>query len=158
MVEKQILVLGVGNLLLCDEGVGIHVIHALEKKTMPTKVLLIDGGTGGFELIRFFRGMKKAIIVDAIKADAQPGTVVRLTLKDVTMYRNRPLSVHQNGLLELLQKVKEMSKAPETILYGIVIEETNKYGLDLSCKVKRSIPKVVSHIVTEIESTMSEDQ
>ncbi len=158
MVEKHILVLGVGNLLLGDEGVGIHVIREFEKKSLPSGTLLVDGGTGGYELIRFFKGMKKVIIVDAIKADEKPGTVVQLTLKDITPYRYRSFSVHQSGLLELLQKVKDMKEAPEIILYGIVIEKTMQYDLNLSGKIKRSIPKVISHIVSEIENTISKNQ
>lgn len=158
MIDKHILVLGVGNLLLGDEGVGIHVIQEFEKKSLPSETLLVDGGTGGYELIRFFKGMKKVIIVDAIKADEKAGTVIRFTLEDITPYRDRPLSVHQNGLLELLQKVKDMGETPEIILYGIVIENTIHYSLDLSDKVKRSIPKVISHIVTEIENTINKNQ
>jgi hydrogenase maturation protease len=158
MVEKNILVLGVGNLLLGDEGAGIHVIRELEKKSLPKGILLLDGGTGGYELIRFFKGMKKVIIIDAIKADEKPGTIVRLTLKDITPYRYKSLSVHQNGLLELLQKVKDMRQAPEIILYGIVIKEIKQYGLNLSGEIKPSIAKLISLIVIEIENIISENQ
>lgn len=158
MVDKHVLVLGVGNLLLGDEGVGIHVIRELEKKSLPSETLLVDGGTGGYELIRFFKGMKKVIIVDAIKADKKPGTVVRFTLKDITPYRDRSFSVHQSGLLELLQKVNDMREVPVIIVYGIVIKKTLQYSLNLSEEVKRSIPKVISHIASEIENVKSTNE
>ena len=73
MMEKKTLILGVGNLLLKDEGVGIHVIRALEKETLPAHVTLMDGGTGGLHLISWLTGYDHIIMVDATLDSNPPG-------------------------------------------------------------------------------------
>ncbi len=94
MTEKSVLVLGVGNLLLADEGVGVHVAQRLLKMPMPPEIEVIDGGTGGFELIEHFRGKKEVIIVDALKADADPGTVIQFTPDDIALQWHSSFSAH----------------------------------------------------------------
>ena len=95
MDNSRILVLGLGNILLSDEGVGVHLVRELEKENLPDNVVLMDGGTTGFELIRLFEGMSKVIIIDAMKADLEVGTVVRLSPADIESYQELPFSVHQ---------------------------------------------------------------
>lgn len=157
MTRKCILILGIGNLLLCDEGVGIHVIRQLKKMPIPSEVLVVDGGTGGYELIQFFEGMEKVIIVDAVKADVKAGTVMRLFPEYIAPPQFTPYSIHQDGLFELLKKAKDLNRVPEIVIYGIAIKETKKFGLNLSNLIKKSISKVIYVIQKEIQDMISHD-
>ena len=98
MLERHTLVLGVGNLLLSDEGVGVHVVHRLRQSRLPVHVEVIDGGTAGFELTGHLRGRRKVVIVDAVEADARPGTIFRFKPGEAGLRWRQPLSAHQVGL------------------------------------------------------------
>jgi hydrogenase maturation protease len=150
MSEKRILVLGLGNLLLSDEGVGIHVIREFQKKSLPKNVSIIDGGTGGFELIRYFRGKEKVIIIDALKSNDKPGSVFRLTPDEFHSSELHPFSAHQGGLSELLNEIKKLDPSPEIIIYGINPAETGQYNMELSRDVKRTIPALIFLLTKEI--------
>ncbi|MBN2366252.1 MAG: hydrogenase maturation protease [Calditrichaeota bacterium] len=150
MAGRRTLILGIGNILLSDEGVGIHVIRELKKKILPPEVELVDGGTGGYELIRFFKGVDKIVIIDAIKAESEAGTLVRILPEDINTGRAVRYSAHQDGFLELMQKVKELTHVPEMVIYGMVVEKADGFDLQLSDKVKENIPKLISAILKEI--------
>ena len=151
MSDKEILVLGVGNYLLTDEGVGIHIVHELQNQRLPANVEVIDGGTGSFELIEHFRDRKKVIIVDAVKTDDDPGTLYRFTPGDVEFIWNATFYAHQLSLHDLLHFALELEPAPEIVIYGIVPEETALFSTELSKKVKRRIKRIVSEIIKEIQ-------
>jgi hydrogenase maturation protease len=155
MSGKHILVLGLGNLLLSDEGVGIHVIRELQKKSFPKNISIVDGGTGGFELIRYFRGMEKVIIIDALKSDDKPGSVFRFTPDEFRSAELHPFSSHQGGLSELLNEIKKLDPAPEIIIYGIVPGETRQYNMELSRDVKRTIPVLIFLLTKEIKNDIN---
>ena len=152
MKNKNILVLGVGNLLLSDEGVGIHVVSQLRNMHLAPNVEVIDGGTRSFELIEHFRNRKKVIIVDAVNdASAEPGTVFRFTPDDAELQWFPAFSAHQLSLYELLNFAQQLEPPPEIIVYGIVPKETKKLSTHLSRKVKRRIHRIISEIFKEIQ-------
>jgi hydrogenase maturation protease len=154
MTHKRILILGLGNLLLSDEGVGIHVIQELQKKSFPPNINLVDGGTGGFELIRFIRDMDKVVIIDAIKSDEKPGSVFRFTPEELDVAEFHPLSAHQGGLAELLTETKKLNPMPDIVIYGIVAGKIDQYNMQLSAEVEKKIPSLISSISKEIENGM----
>ena len=88
--EKETLVLGVGNLLLKDEGVGIHVIKALENEKLPAHVHLMDGGTGGLHLLSWLQGYDRIIMIDATLDNNPPGTVRLIQPRYATDFPLRP--------------------------------------------------------------------
>jgi hydrogenase maturation protease len=151
--RKNILVLGVGNLLLSDEGVGIHVAQQLETLSLPANVEVIDGGTGGFELISYFSGRKKVIIIDAVDGDDEPGTILRFTPDDLNIELRPSLSAHQTGIEGLLHFSKELSPRPEVVVIGVIPKETRRLGTSLSKTVKKQIPKAVAAVLKEIGAT-----
>ncbi len=150
LTEKSILVLGVGNLLLSDEGVGIHVAQRLQRMTLSPEVEVSDGGTGGFDLIAYGRGKKKIIIVDAVSADAEPGTVLRFKPDEVAFEGYLPFSSHQTGLQELLHFCTMLDPPPEVIIYGVVAQETQRMSMQLSKMVKRRLGEIVAKIIEEL--------
>jgi len=155
MSDKNILVLGLGNLLLSDEGVGVHAIRELQKRSLPENVLLVDGGTGGFELIRYFQGKEKVIIVDAMKSEQKPGSVFRMTPDELDLKDFHPFSSHQGGLTELLKEINNLNPMPEVIIYGITVGEIGQYNMNLSRDVKRTIPVLISLIIRELDKGMN---
>jgi hydrogenase maturation protease len=154
MAKRTILVLGVGNLLLSDEGVGIHVVRQLQNMSLDPDVEVVDGGTGAFELIEHFRGRRKVIIVDAVKGDAKPGTLLRFTPEEAALQWHPPFTAHQFSLRELLYFAQELTPRLEVILFGVVPEDTKFFSMQLSRSVKSRIPKIISSLLDEINRTV----
>jgi len=152
MKTKNVLVVGVGNYLLSDEGAGIHIAHRLGKMALPSNIEILDGGTGGFELIAFFRDRKKVILLDAVKTDDEPGTVYRFTLEDIVLPRRPIFSLHQFNLHELCFFIQQMKPRPEVVVYGIVPQETERFSTKLSQAVKKGIRKMLPSLLEEIRS------
>jgi hydrogenase maturation protease len=144
--------MGLGNLLLSDEGVGVHVAQRLQQMQLPGNVEVVDGGTGGYELIEHFRGKTKAVIIDCVMADAAPGTMMRLTLDELTLQSAHPFSAHQGGVFELLAFIKTLTPAPRVIVYGIVPSVADQLGTTLSTAVELSVPTVIDAVLEEVQS------
>jgi hydrogenase maturation protease len=131
-MTKPLLVLGVGNILLKDEGIGVHVARRLQSMPLPPDVEVIDGGTGGYELIEFLSERTKVVIVDCLTADVPIGTIMcappdRLDLKWGAMY-----SAHQTGLSELLYHARLLVPPPAILILGVVVEVPTQPGTTLS--------------------------
>lgn len=148
--EMNVLVIGLGNILLSDEGAGVRVIEALrERYCFPETVDLVDGGTMGIELVPYFQGKSHIIIIDAVRTGNQPGTVTR-TDDLPAFFRNR-ISPHQIGLIDVLALAAiTEGVSPRTVLFGI--EPGNiETGLDLSSEVNGRIDFLVKCVVEELE-------
>lgn len=139
------LILGVGNLLLKDEGVGIHVIHALEKETLPSGVHLIDGGTGGFHLIAWLEEYNRIIMIDATLDNNPPGTVRQLKPRYASDFP--PLmSAHEIGLRDMIEVMQLTGKMPEIHLIVISALDISEVGMELSPEVEKAIPDVIARV------------
>ena len=149
-MKKDILILGVGNMLLGDEGVGVHVAQRLQQMSLPPSVEVIDGGTIGYELLSYLYGKRKVIIVDAFNADAKPGSVIRLTPDEIDMEKPRSLFVHQDGLHELLYFARQLEPLPEILLFGIVPKSIRRMTTRLSSEVEERLPAIVSSLLDEV--------
>jgi len=158
MNEKSILILGVGNLLLADEGIGVHIAQRLQKMALPPEVEVVDGGAGGFELIAHCRGRKKIIIVDAVHADAEPGSVFRFKPDAVAMRSRASFSAHQTGLQEFLHFCKTLTPPPEVIIYGVAPQETQRMSTQLSEMLARKLDEIVALIAVEVERAVASEK
>ena len=120
-MNSNIAVLGIGNLIMQDEGVGIHVIRKLEKEyNFKPEIELIDGGTSGSELYGFFENAEKMIIVDAIDFEEEPGFIGSIEKDDILKRLNTKMSMHNLGLTDVLSHVKLLDIEPsEIFLVGI---------------------------------------
>ena len=150
--EKKVLVLGVGNLLLGDEGIGVHIAQHLQHLSVPSNVDVVDGATGGFELLGHVLGKNKVIVVDAIDAPAPAGTVVRLNPQDVRRELS-PLSFHQSGIHELLHYCSCYLPETEIVILGAVPEQIGTPRIGLSESVKNSIEKIIAAVLQEATAT-----
>lgn len=148
---RKTLVLGVGNLLLSDDGVGIHTIQRLqEAHTFPEEVQVVDGGTCGLDLLQFLEGIERLIVVDAAQLGKTPGTVVRLEGEQVPAYLALKTSPHEIGLPELLFAAKLTNIYPsEVVVFGVQPEsiETN---LGMTPAVAARVDELVELVSTEV--------
>lgn len=147
------LILGVGNLLLRDEGVGVHVISALRHRELPDDVELWDGGTASFDLLDTLAGRRQVIIIDAVRTGSEPGTIFRFTPEDISASREQVTSLHQVGLLEALTVAEHLlDSAPQkVIILGIEPKEID-WGLELSPEVEAAVPKVIELVMEELDA------
>jgi len=141
-------ILGIGNILLKDEGVGCYIIHALEKIPLPnTKV--IDGGTSPDVLLP--EDTDKLIIVDAAKGGGMPGEVYRFRLDDIALEQKSFLSLHDIGLIDNLLLMRLLHNTGETIIIGVEPKEI-EWGLELSPELQEKIPRIVETILEELNT------
>lgn len=148
---QKIVILGVGNLLLSDEGVGVHVAHELMKLDLPPEVSVVEGGTDGFRLLNVITGADRVIVIDAVKGGADPGSIYRFDVKDV---RNVPsgfrTSVHQIGILEVIDLSVLIGKTPRTTVIGVE-PKSLEMSMELSPEVKEKIPRIIELVLEEVK-------
>ena len=128
----------------------MHVAQLLLRMELPSDVEVIDGGTGGFELIDHVKGKSKVVIVDCFEANAKPGSVARLTLDELSLQRPSPFSVHEGGIQELLRQVQNLVSPPEVVVLGVVPATSDQPGMNLSEEVESQMPKIVSAVLYEV--------
>ncbi len=149
---RHTLVLGIGNILMRDEGVGVRVIEAMRNLPMPADVELLDGGTSGVDLVDEVADRTKVIVIDAVKTDGKPGTVFRFGTADLIRDTERALSLHEFGLLDTLMSAEHLGCAPkEVVIFGIQPKEVS-VGLELSAEVAETLPKVIELVLAEAEA------
>ena len=146
---RRTLVLGIGNILLRDEGVGVRVIEAMRGRTLPEDIECIDGGTSGVDLVDEVADRPKVIVIDAVRADGEPGTVFRFGVEDLMPGPGRELSLHEFGLLDTLTTARHLGCAPrEVVIFGVQPKDVHA-GLDLSAEVAAALPKVIELVLAE---------
>jgi hydrogenase maturation protease len=139
--ENKILVLGIGNILMNDEGVGIHVVSRLEKEGVPGADLM-DGGTGGFHLLGFIQSYSTIIIIDASLDDHPPGHVRVLHPRYANDFPKQ-LSAHEIGLKDLIDAANLLGNMPHLHLVAISVKDFQDMGIELSPEVEQAIPEAM---------------
>lgn len=153
---KRTVVIGIGNILLGDDGVGVHVINRLRSETLPAEVKLIEGGVGGLSLLNFIRGVERAVFIDAVAGD-KPGRIHRFSESDLdSKVRSllHPASLHDVGLAETIKIGKSVypDEIPDQIIvYGVEVKEPKEFSTELSKEVSDSVDKVVKLILDELK-------
>ncbi len=146
------LVLGLGNVLLSDEGVGVHVVRLLQERyRFPPDVEILDGGTLGLDLLPYVEETDRLLIVDAVQMDAPPGTVARLEGDQIPAALNLKYSLHQMGLTDLLAAASLRGRyPPEVVLWGVQ-PASLEVGLDLSPTVAAQIEVLLANVLAELQ-------
>lgn len=148
-----ILILGVGNILLSDEGIGVRVIEELSKMKLPDNVELLDGGTASDVYISFLAGREKVIIVDSVKGEGEPLSIYRFDYKDVAYEPSFPTSLHQVGIIDTLQMADFMNAMPkEAIIIGVE-PYSLEAGTSLSAEMSGKMPKILEVVLKELGNT-----
>lgn len=149
-LPKDTLVLGIGNILLNDEGVGIHVISRLEQDGYADADLM-DGGTGGFHLLGFIQSYKTVIIVDA-SLDEFPAGHVRTLHPKYAKDFPKQLSAHEIGLKDLLDAAFLLGNMPVIYLVAISIKDFQDMGMELTEEVEMAIPEAIRQVKELVDS------
>ena len=149
------IVLGVGNPILQDDGVGIHVVHELQNHFHDSRVTMDIAYTGGLNLLDRVRGYDKVILVDAVKQDnSTPGEVKRFFLTEApSIHSSNPHDISFSEALLLARQLGEHHLPKEIVVIGIVVRNTTDFGEDLSSEVASAVPRAVDLVLTELKNT-----
>ena len=151
----KLLVLGIGNLLMGDEGVGVHVIRHLEKtQEVPPGVELLDGGTGSFLLLDPMQRADRVILIDATLDENSQGAVRRLTPRFSADYP-RTLAAHDIGLKDLLDTFYLLGRPVDVVLFAVSIPPLQQLGLEMSSSVASHIPQITAAVREEIDRNLN---
>lgn len=147
---SKTLIIGFGNLLMGDDGVGIHAIRRLADFSLPAQVEVIDGGVNSFAALTEIHSAAKVIFIDAMQGGGQPGDTYCLKLDDLeALPSGGELSIHEFSLANTLNLYRQMGELPPVIIYGI--EPANlDWGVDLSPSISAAVENVVSKVLSEI--------
>ena len=148
----QTLVLGLGNILLADEGVGVRVIERLQEQyNFPEEVQVMDGGTLGPDLLPYLEDASRLLVIDAVQARKPAGTLVRLAGDEIPAFLDAAkVSVHQEGLADLLAVATLKGYLPEEVIFWGVQIESLGVSLDLSPAVASQIDALVEKVLVEL--------
>jgi hydrogenase maturation protease len=145
----RIVVVGVGNLLLKDEGVGIHAVQRLQEMDVPPEVELIDGGTSP-DIVSYVKADDKLIIVDSAKAGGEPGAIYRFLPDDLAADTETLASAHELGVSHNLRLMSLAGNEPrETVIIGIEPKEID-WGTELTGELQQRMPEIIKVILREI--------
>ena len=150
---QKIVIVGIGNILCRDEGVGVHVIEELKNHSLPDYVEVYDCGTGGLDILEFLEGSDKAIIVDAVRGGMEPGEIyhVRLDEVDAKDGKMKMVSLHELDLIRAIKIGKRAYNVPENIIVIGIEPKSVELGVDLTAEVMEAIPRVIQDILKIIE-------
>ena len=144
-------VLGIGNILLTDEGVGVRVIEALEREyELPPEVEIIDGGTCGMEMLEQLEDLDGLVVVDCVRCGQLPATPVLLKGDDVPVFFRTKLSPHQVSLSDVLASLEFTGRAPKAIAIVGMQPVSMALGMELSPAVAERLPELLAMTLVEL--------
>jgi hydrogenase maturation protease len=153
MIENNnILILGIGNYLMGDEGVGVHVVNQLQKELLPEGIDVLDGGTGGFHLLEYFENYHHIVLIDATLDDHVTGTIRLIKPKFATDFPPA-MSTHDIGLKDLVSALQLLDKMPKIDLFVVSIESIQQQGIELTPAIKAIFPELIEQIMVLVEKS-----
>ena len=150
MTQHQVLIIGIGNVVLRDEGVGVHAAWRLKEERLPPGVEVIDGGTATMDLLAAIQKAERIIVIDAVKGGGVPGTVYRVRPDELSQETEHPLSLHQAGFLDVLGLARQRGGAPEVVIIGVEPKEI-AWGMELTPEVSGKLPNVIAAVFAELK-------
>ena len=151
--QPNITVLGIGNILLTDEGFGVRVIEKLyEQYEFPENVSILDGGVLGINLLGFIAQAQHLIVVDAVKNKQPPGTLYRLEKHELPERILLKNSLHQTDFLETLTLCQAIDKVPQTtVVLGVEPEDITTHSVDLTPTVAARVDEMMTRVIQELD-------
>ncbi|MBI5253450.1 MAG: hydrogenase maturation protease [Euryarchaeota archaeon] len=145
---KKVAIIGVGNSIMRDDGVGIHTVQELQKIKLPGNVEVQDADTNAFAVLECMDGKDKAIIIDAYRGGREPGTIYKF--KFTPDSSNIKLSLHDIDFTDALKSGRHAYRLPPDIVIIGVEPEVIEFGLELSPRVQKAIPNVIEEVLKEV--------
>ncbi len=153
-IPQRVVILGVGNLLLSDEGLGVRALESIDRHyTFPDGVELVDGGTCGMELLEPLTNVDLLIMLDVIRAGRPPGSLIILRGDEIPARLRHKLSPHQVGLSDVLATLILTGEAPREIIVIGIEPESLELGMALTSKVAARLPELITATLTELEQS-----
>jgi len=145
-------ILGVGNELLRDEGLGVHTIRQIMQEP-PQGIELIEGGTAPLEALAEYERIDRLVVIDALDTDGEPGAIYRFTPSEIKERSPREkMSLHEVSLREWLSLLELEGREPkETVIIGVIPAQVNE-GTSLSPEIEKKIPEIIKQAVKAIKS------
>lgn len=147
---ERILIMGIGNYLMGDEGVGVHLAETLEGYTLPPNVDVVDGGTGGFHLLEYFEKYREVILVDAT-LDNNPVGHIRLIQPKFASDFPKAMSTHDIGLKDMMSSLQLMGKVPHIHLFVVSIESIQQQGIELTPEIAAIMPELIEQVIGQVD-------
>jgi len=148
----NVLILGVGNLLMTDDGFGVHVINELRKYPFPPNVNLIEAGIVSHQLIPQFHDSDLLIFIDAIEAGDTPGSIFRFRPEEMRFMTHLKTSLHDISLIDVLNMTELTGEKPETIIIAVQPKDVKTCSMELNEEIRAVIPKVIKLVIDELKS------
>jgi len=143
-------ILGMGNILLKDEGIGVHAAHALQEMSLDEGIEVIDGGTSP-DIIPLIEGADKLIVIDAALGGEEPGTIYCFSPEDITTESGGLVSAHQMSFMANLSTMKGLGIEPkEVVIIGVEPKEMG-WGLEPSPELQERIPEIAKAVLQEVK-------
>lgn len=143
--NKKVLILGIGNYLMGDEGIGVHIAERIQKEVLPVGVDVLDGGTGGFHLLEYFEIYDHIILVDATLDGNTTGTIRLIKPKFANDFPPA-MSTHDIGLKDLVSALQILGKMPEIDLFVVSIASVQQQGIELTAEIENIVPVLINEI------------
>ena len=150
-MEQKRAIIGVGNLLYTDEGVGVHAVRALMKKKVSPEILIFDGGTEGFGLMDLIVNLERLVIIDCLRSGEKPGTVYKFDFDELKFNKskNYQTSIHQCQISDVLSLSTMIGKPPRTTIIGIE-PASLEISMELSSVIAELIPAICEISLKEV--------
>lgn len=151
--SAKTLVIGVGNRILSDEGVGVHVIERLlAGYDIPGEVLILDGGTLGLDLLYYLEGVENLLLVDAVELRKDAGTLIRMVNDEVPAFLTMKMSPHQVGIPDMLAVARMKDLYPPNVILWGMEPDWLELGMELSPVVEARVPVLIEEILKQLEA------
>lgn len=151
-----VLVMGIGNYLMGDEGVGVHVAQRLAQEALPEGIDVLDGGTGGFFLMEYFENYPVVILIDATLDDRPTGTI-RLIEPRFASDFPRAMSTHDIGLRDLVEGLAILGKLPQIYLFAVSIAQVQPQQIELSPEIERMMPDLLEQVKIKAKKSLKNE-
>ena len=147
---KPILILGIGNILLKDEGVGVHTAKKMMEMDLPPDIEVMDGGTMGLNLLFHIEGRKKVIVIDTVLVGDPPGTIYRFT--DESLVDSKPMlrTAHGVDFTDVIKTSKMLGTKPEEIVFIGIEPESLEEGLEMTPTIEKRVPVLIKMVMKEL--------
>lgn len=149
--KKSILILGIGNILMKDDGVGVRVAEKMMEMHLPHDVEVMDGGVQGLNLLYYIEGRKKVIVIDTVSTGEPPGTIYRFNENALVQKKELLRSSHDIDFVDVIKTSEFMGTKPDEVLFIGIEPENIDEGMELSPKIEARIPKIIELVRKEIE-------
>lgn len=149
--SQKVLILGVGNLLLTDDGFGVHLINSLKDTVFPDNVTLLEAGTVSHQLIPLLRETSHLIVIDVVQAGDTPGSLFRFSPEDLRFQSERMVSLHQISLIDVLNMAALTGGKPKTVIIGVQPKDTTSWSLEVSKELRAVMPRVRELVLDELK-------